>query len=106
MTIYITFKAFKSSAILINIFAASVCLCDFLYNSTKSIFLFFSIRMLQNLLTKASIWKKLFFSANSTARFHLLLRTQVSMALLTSPYLKKQSTASSHNPYCIIYIIN
>ena len=82
------FNPFKSSAIFINILAASVCRWAFRYNSTRPIFFPFSNNILPNLLTRPSIWKKLFFSANSTAKFHLFINTQVSMAFFTSPYLK------------------
>jgi hypothetical protein len=57
----------NSCAIYANIFADSVFLFAFLYNSTASIFLFFSSKELAYFPNSCSICKKLCCSANSTA---------------------------------------
>ena len=96
------FYPFESSAIIINIFAALICIWTFLYNSTKSIlFLFLLIYLLLNWLTKSSFLIKLFFSAYSTAKFHLFMNTKVSLTngLLHITMSKFHLSTLSREPY-------
>ena len=96
------FYPFKSSAIIINIFAALICIWAFLYNSTKSIlFLFLLIYLLLNWLSKSSFLIKLFFSAYSTEKFHLFMNTKVSLTngLLHITMSKLHLSTLSREPY-------